>query len=349
MKIIKKNLKKGEITLKIENLDDIWILSQIIEPEDFVKGRTERKIKIGDTADRNMKVVRKQFFLSVKVEKVEITDNAETLKVLGIITDGPDEIARGEHHSFNLETESVFTIEKTNWLNFQLQKIEEATKGAKINILIVIFDREEAFFAKLKGNGYTVLGKIAGDVQKKEEKHVSKDNFYKDIVSKITEYNDSGKIDNIIVASPGFWKESLLKVIPEELKKKVVPATVSQANERAISELLKRNELQKVLSDNRATQESKLVDQLLQGVSKDTATYGFKETKENITNGAVSDLLISNKFIQKIREEGKYPELENLMLSCEKMDGKIHIISSEEAEKSLDSLSGIAGILRWKS
>ena len=46
MKILKRNLKKGEIKLRIENLDDLWYLSQIIDSNDLVSGSTLRKIKI---------------------------------------------------------------------------------------------------------------------------------------------------------------------------------------------------------------------------------------------------------------------------------------------------------------
>ncbi|NQU98343.1 mRNA surveillance protein pelota [Candidatus Woesearchaeota archaeon] len=349
MKIIKKDLKKQELTLKIENLDDIWTLNQIVEVGDTIKGKTERKIKIGSSDDRNIKVVRKHVFLSIKVEKAEISTDSKILKVLGIITGGPDDVPRGEHHSFNLEANSVFTIIKNKWLNFQIEKIVEASKAAPLKILMTVFDREEAYFAKLKGQGYEMLGKIIGDVQKKEEKHVSKDNFYKEISKKIEEYEKSGDINNIILGSPGFWKENLMKVLPDEIKKKSVLATVSYVSERAMSELLKRDELQKVLEKNMGSQEIKLMDKLLQNISKDTACYGFKETKEKVEAGAVSELLVSYSFLQQAKEKNNYEELEKLMIACEQMDGKIHIISSEEAKKSLDSLSGIAGILRWKA
>lgn len=349
MKILGRNKKKQEISLKIENLEDIWILSQIIEQGDIVKGRTERKVKIGDNTNRNVKVIRKPVFLSIKVEKFEVSESSEILKVLGIILDGPDDIARGEHHSFNLEINSIFKLIKENWLKYQLEKIEEATKTAPIKVLIVVFDREEAYFARLKGSGYELAGKIKGDVQKKDEEHVSKGNFYKDIITKILEYDKASEIDHIILASPGFWKEELMKVIPDEIKKKIVSATVSYSGEKAFSEVMKRDELQKVLKENRASQESRIVDELLKAVSKDSACYGLDETTEKINSGAVKDLLISNSFLRKSRDEGKYEGLERLMLQCEKMDGKIHIISSKDAEKNLDSLSGIAGILRWKS
>jgi len=347
MKLIKKNLKKQELTIKPETIDDLWMLSQIIETGDLIKGRTERKIKIGENTDRNIKVVKKQVFLSIIAEKIELADN--TLRVLGVINDGPDDIPRGEHHSFKLEINDLFTIVKEKWLNYQLEKINEAQKTVALKILIVISDREEAFFAKLKGESYNLIATIKGDVQKKESKHVSKNDFYKEISKKLTEYDKTDEINHIILASPGFWKENLLKELSEEIKKKSITATVSQASERAIPELMKRPELQTILEQNRATQEIKIIDKLLENISKDSACYGVEETKEKIGIGAVSDLLISFSLLRKSREQNSYKLLERMMINCEQAGGKIHIISSEEAKKTLDSLTGIAGILRWKS
>ena len=56
MKIIHSDLKKGEIKVKAENLDDLWYLSQIIEKNDFIKGRTFRKIKIGEDTERKQSI-----------------------------------------------------------------------------------------------------------------------------------------------------------------------------------------------------------------------------------------------------------------------------------------------------
>jgi len=45
MKIIKKDLKHGKVVVQIQNLDDLWHLSQIIESTDIVSGKTSRKVK----------------------------------------------------------------------------------------------------------------------------------------------------------------------------------------------------------------------------------------------------------------------------------------------------------------
>lgn len=349
MKILKKNLKNGELTVKVESVEDLWVLEHIIEPEDLIKGKTERKIKLGGIDDRNMKVIRKQVFLTIKTEKISVSDDSETLRILGLITDGPENVPRGEHHSFNIEKETVITIYKNKWFKYQLSKIEEATKTVQTKILLVIFDREEAYFVKLKGHNYELISKISGDVQKKEDGHVSKGNFYKEIIKKIEENNNSNNLNNIIIASPGFWREDLLKLMPSDLKKKTVSATVSHASESAISEVLKRDELKNVLEQNRGAQNLKLIDSLLQSISKDQACYGLDETKEKVELGAVKELFVSLTKLKESRNNDEFEKLERIMIKCEEMNGKIHLIDSEEALKKLDSISGIAGILRWKT
>ena len=67
MKKLSINLKKGEIKLQIQNLDDLWCLNQIIDPTDLIKGKTIRKIKIGDKDQRNVKIIKKPVFIEIKV------------------------------------------------------------------------------------------------------------------------------------------------------------------------------------------------------------------------------------------------------------------------------------------
>ena len=42
--------KKGKATLRIESLDDLWYLSQLIDPRDFIRAKSYRKIKLSGHA-----------------------------------------------------------------------------------------------------------------------------------------------------------------------------------------------------------------------------------------------------------------------------------------------------------
>lgn len=347
MKIIHSDFKQGEVKLRISSLNDLWYLSHIIDKEDIVKASTERKIIIGNKETEKARTIRKKVFLAIRVEKLEFQKNSSNLRISGVITEAPEDMPKGDYHTINVEENSIITIVKNKWLNFQIDKLKEAATILTSKILITIFDREEAIFALLKTRGHEILSRIKGDVTKKgfEEK---KGNFYKEIVKSLQEYDKRYGLDNIIVASPSFWKEYLMKEVPEELKKKIILAGCSHVEETAIDEVLKRPELKTVLEKDKTSKELKLVDELLEGIAKKNAFYGFKEAKEKLSIGNVEKLLVTDTLIQKYREEGNYEQLDELMKQCENLKANVNIISSEEASRKIDGLGGIAGILRWK-
>jgi protein pelota len=347
MQIIRKNLKQGEVVVKINNPEDLWFLNQVIEVDDLIKGKTERKIKIGKEDERKQTVVKKTIFLEIKTEKKEFHKYSDNLRISGIITQGANDVPKGSHHTFDVEPGSIITITKNEWPNYQLEKLKEATQQIRTKIITLLFDREEAIFAMLKNHGYEVLAKIKGEVAKKGFESGGKD-FYKELIDKLSEYNKRLEPQSIIIASPSFWKEYLMKEMPSELKEKITLSTCSEVDETAISEVLQRPELLKVLEHDRAAKELGLVELVLKAISKDEACYGLKECKEKIGIGAVKELLVSYGFINKAREEGKHIEVEGVMKLAEQTGAKVHILSTEEAEQKLIGLGGIAGILRWK-
>ena len=94
----------------------------------------------------------------------------------------------------------------------------------------------------------------------------------------------------------------------------------------------------------------KLVEELLNEISKEgLAAYGIKEVKRATESGAAKTLLLTDAFINKVREQDKYKEIDKMMKITEKTDGDIHIISSDhEGGQKLDGLGGIGAILRYK-
>ncbi len=351
MQVIHKNLQKGILKIKIENLDDLWYLSQIIDNDDVIKGKTIRKIKLGEGSDRNIKIIKKSIFIAISVKKIEFHKYSNILRVSGKIIQGPEDVSKGSHHTFNLEPGTIITIEKPKFLRYQVEKINEALKPTKKNILICIFDREEAFFAISKQYGYESLSSIQGEVAKKDQKITITKSFYKEIIKQIEEYDKRYELSNIVIASPAFWKEDLMKEsINKELKNKIVLATCSSVKEDAVNEVLKRQEVQSILKQDRISKEINLVEELLQEISTEgKAVYGLRETKKIAESGAIEKLLITDKLIQKKRQEEKFYSVEKIMKLVDQTQGDIIIISSNhEAGKKLDGLGGIGGILRYK-
>jgi len=351
MKQLYLDLKKGAAKLKIETLDDLWYLSQIIDFGDLIKGKTIRKIKIGKETDRQLSVVKKPVFLKIKVEKIEFSKTSNTLRTLGIITEGPEDIQKGEHHTFNLEPNITFTLIKERWLKYQIDRLKEACKEKLSKILIVVMDREEANFALLKKYGYDILTNIKGKVNKKDVEQKTEGKFYQETIEKIEEYIKRHDIVKIILASPAFWKEDLMKELTnEEIKKKIILATCNSTGKNGINEVLRRPEVKVALQEDRIAKEISLVEELLTEISKNNlAAYGLKDIENAVNAGAVKTLLITDSLIQKTRERDNYEKIDNIMKITDSMKGSINIISSDhEGGKKLDGLGGIGAILRYK-
>jgi len=348
MKIIKQDLKKGQITVKVENLDDLWYLSHIIDKKDLIKGKTSRKIKLSKEDERKQQIIKKTVTLKLKIEKIELSKD---LRLSGTIIQGPEDVQKGVFHTFNIEENSIITIEKEKWLKFQIDRLKEASKEISSKILIIALERDFATFALLKKYGFDILTELEGEVEKKQQNEKIKTNFYSEITKQIEFYDKKYNFSNIIIGSPAFWKDDLLQQIKNsDLSKKITLASCSSTEKNAINEILKRDEIKKVLKQDRIQKEINLIEELFIEISKNNlSAYGFKEVKEAAEVGAIKTLLITDKLIQKLRDEDNYEDLDNIMKQVEKTKGEIHIISTEhEAGKRLQGLKGLGAILRFK-
>ena len=351
MKLLYSNLKKCEIKVLTQNFDDLWYLSTIIEPDDIVEGKTLRKIQPQADEEKSREATKKPVFIKLEVEKVEFSKYTNVLRVSGVIKGAPEDIPLGEHHTFNIDDKTAITIIKGQWLKYQLDKLKEACSEKKSSLLICVHDREEAYLALLKKYGYEILTHLKGDVQKKVEENVKKENFYLTVIKKIEEYIERYRIEQVILASPAFWKEDLMKEVKNnQLRQKIILATCSSVTKNGIEEVIKRPEVREALRQERTAKEINKVEELFTEIAKNSlAVYGLKETENASEIGAVKELLLTNNFIQKSRMENFYSSVEKVMKTVDKSKGEVEIVSSEhEGGKKLDGLGGIAAILRFK-
>ena len=351
MKILKKDYRKGFLKIEIENLDDLWYLSYVIDVGDIISSKTERKIKIGGEDQRNAKVVRKKVWLKIECEKIQFSSSGSDLRISGKIAEGTDDVSAGDYHTIEVSPSSVLDVDKgkKGFLKYQVDRIEEASKNKPTNVLLCAIDRGEAIFALLKKYGYEIIGNEKGEFEKKDYNENIKNSFFSDVAKRISEYSQRYSINTVVVGSIPFWKDSIKKEI-DGLGVKVLYAVCSSSGENALNEMIKNDDVKAALKDERFAIESSLVNDILSRISKGgNVAYGVKEVKECSDIGAVEKLLVTDKFIQKKREDESYQELEDIMRVVDSSNGEIVIVSSEhESGEQLDGLGGIAATLRYK-
>jgi protein pelota len=339
MQILQKSGDRTPVTIKPENLDDLWELSHILQEGDSIRADTERKVAVG--GDRS-KQVRKPMRLAGDIVETEL--QGDILRIQVTITDGPEDwVSHGDHHSFSITSHDNFELDGT-FDSVRWQRLQKTTTHKPHDILIVTFDREQAWIAQLTHRGYEVLQTLKGDVAKKAPGGGS-ENFYKTLAKAVTELDERMKLTSIIVASPAFWTDYLVSELPQHIKKKTTTASCSAVGESALSEVLMRSEVRGVLEEDQTAQEQTIVDRILEAVGKDNACYGIDECEKEATNARVTELVVTNTYIKTAREEGFYERIDAILQQVQNTQGEVHLIG--HVTKQIDSLGGIAGVRRW--
>jgi protein pelota len=349
MRILHRDLKQGEVKVKVEHIDDLWYLSKLVEVDDRVSGKTERKIKIGGENDRNQRVSRKQVYLTVAVEKVDFHESTNVLRVKGQTVTEVEDVPKGSYHTFNVDIGCVITITKDKWTSLHLDKLDEAVAASGRKVLIVCHDREHATYGLLTSRGVEEISSVTGEVAKKRVEDQAGDDFYEHVASTLSQYDERIQPGHVVVASPSFWSDYVMPHLADDLREKAVTATCSTVGKRGLHEVVNRPELEQVLAEDRTRKEQQYIETIMHAINEEKACYGLADCREKVQIGSVERLFVSEGFMRELRDEERFGELEAVMDQVEEMSGETHIISNEEPMEKLDNLGGVAGTLRWSA
>lgn len=358
MKIVEKDLKKGVITLVIENMDDLWHLYNILLPGDIVHSRTLRRVRKDEEKIRSDRGERIPVYLGIKVEEYNFHPFTNRLRIKGIIIDGPEDlVSLHTYHTLNVEINTKLSIKKDYWESFVLKRIEMAeNSSSQPQILIVALEEDEAFLAKATDIGYKKIAEINATIPGKRFKvdyyDKSIEEFFTSLLKVINENMSEGNIDSIIIAGPGFTKEHFFKFVKErnpKLLNKIQLADTNNSGKSGIIEVIRKGETIKSIKEMRITKETELIEELLKrlGKNEQNIAYGLEEVEKAKNYGAIETLMITDTLL-RTNDVEKRQMLDNLLKEIEKLGGKIVIISSlHSAGEQLETFGSIAGLLRF--
>ncbi|MCI6994248.1 MAG: mRNA surveillance protein pelota [Methanobrevibacter sp.] len=351
MKIIKQDTKEGIIEIVPETLDDLWHLSHIIVEGDNASSKTTRRIQ-DNTGDklRSDRGVKKTFYLGLDIENITFHLFTGKLRLTGTITRGPEDlIPLGSHHTLEVKLNTPITIKKQKWPKWAIKRLNQAIDASKkLSAIIIVLEDDTATIGLMRQFGIEYYGPIKGHVSGKRiiDKNRQKNivQFYDKVIESIQKFDS---IQNIVIAGPGFVKNDFYDYIKDKYKdlaKMSVIESTGSGGRNGICEVLKKGTVEKLTSENRVAQEMGAINRLLAEIGKNSSkiAYGIKQTKNAINLGAVSELLILDT---KVASEN----MGELMDMVENMKGEVMVVSSEhEGGKQLESLGGMAAILRYE-
>lgn len=350
MKIVYQDKKRGLVEVIPETLDDLWHLSHIIQKGDKVSSKTSRRIQdtTGDKI-RNDRGIKKTFFLGIKVENVNFHIFTGKLRIMGSIVSGPEDlIPLGSHHTIEVKLNNSLKISKFHWSKWVIKRLKDAVKSSKkLSAIVLILEDDVAELGLIRQFGIEYYGPIIGNVSgkriidKNRQKTVAE--FYQTVVNALLKFND---VQNIVIGGPGFVKNDFYKFLEEkyrEIAKKSILESTGAGGRSGIQEVLKKGTVEKLTAENRIAHEMSAIEEIFKEIAKSSSkvAYGKVQVIKGANAGAIEKLLVLDKLIRS-------QNLEKVMDLVENMAGEVMVISSEhEGGKQLESLGGLAAILRY--
>jgi protein pelota len=365
MRILKRALKEGKLKLLLDTMDDLWFLSTIIDDGDLVSAMTFRRGEERADAIRDKRVEKKRMFLTLKVEKVEFHEFSERLRILGVITEGPQD--HGEHHTIDLEPGDDVTVQKEAWQAQHWERLKEAQEASKMPLLTLIsIDDESATLAVLRPQGLQVLATISADMPGKDYEQKArgeKEAFFEEVLATLENHlrgqaertaEKKGPADakagppkaaprDVIVLGPGFFKEEIVAYARERhFDANFIIEAAAEAGTTGINEVLKSG-VSKILENAKASEDERLMEALFAEIGKDgKCTYGRDHVIRALERGAVETLLVSERSLRD-------PKMAVIGRLAAETKAAIRVLSKGyDAGKRLDGLGGLAALLRYK-
>ncbi|WP_318569250.1 mRNA surveillance protein pelota [Salinigranum marinum] len=342
---------RERVTLVPENVDDLWHLSYVLEPGDLVEGDTTRRIQRNEENLRDTGGEREHLHLTLSVEDVEFARFANRLRVGGEIVGCSREDQLGHHHTLNVEERSEITVEK-HWKPDQTDRLEEAEQASENpDVAIVTVEEGEAYIHTVAQYGTEEYASFTRPTGKGEYARPRTELF--DEVGSALSHLD---VDAVVLAGPGFTKNDARDYIASEFldaaEKIVKTVDTAGVGDRGVHEVLKRGAIDDVQKETRIAEESRLIDELMDGIAAGTkVAYGVEEVAEAAEFGAVEHLLVLDSRLRDERQgAGEWDvDANEVIETTEQKGGEVTVFSAEFAPgQQLKNLGGIAALLRYR-
>jgi protein pelota len=275
--------------------------------------------------------------------------------VHGIISEAPESIPKGVHHTLNISLNEPIKILKKEWASYHMRKLKRASQSPKKPVIIVSIDDERLAIAitaqygvKVKvENSVKLPGKFEVDKRKGAVIHFFKQasTFLQRIWSRIK--------GPIVIIGVGFVKNDFVKYlqhqVPDVSKSITDVKSVNNTGLAGIYEALRSGVLVKTLRRQRIIQETQAIEEVLKrlGKNRSDVAYGVKAVTKAANFGAIDELLLADVALREVSNDERRL-MENLMNIVESKGGKTMILSTEqEAGHKLLSLGGVAALLRF--
>ncbi|KAG5437929.1 hypothetical protein PCANB_000275 [Pneumocystis canis] len=293
--------------------------------------------------------------LTLIVKKMDFDSQASQLHVNGTVSEENKYVKMGSHHTLDLELHRNFTLTKQEWDSIALERINEACDPSKRTEVGAIVLQEGLANVCLITEYMTIVKqKIEIHIPRKRRDNTSDyqkglNKFYELVMQAMLRIFDFKILKVILIASPGFVGEELIKYIFNEANKvanqmllqsrsKFLQIHCSSGHMHSLHEVLRSPKVLTKLENTKFAQETAALDKFYKVLYNDETKvwYGKKEVSLAIEHGSVDTLLISDMLFRSndINERRYYVKL---VETVKQNGGKVLVFSSLHESAALQS------------
>lgn len=346
LKLLARENDAQRAKLRLDSLDDLWHLRELVQPGDVATALTWRTaLRETQDVERAGKAEKRAMTLSVQVERVEWDAFSNRLRLLGPIVEGPQDV--GSYHTLVVEPGTEVTLRKPRgWRAHHWERIDEAIKAtAQPLVTFLAIEENEAVVAVLRQYGVQRMAEVFGHQSGKQyaSGRAEEEAFFEEVAMALKDYRPEGA--PLLVLGPGFAKERFLAYARGKAADVVRGAAIEatgQAGMAGVHEALKRGSVERVAKESRVSRETALVERFLEAVAKgDKAAYGPEQVKHATQVGAAEVVLVADHLVR----EGPGEEYLDFARAT---GAEAHVISTlHDAGLRFDALGGVGAILRY--
>ncbi len=341
------NPKHGRCSLTIESAEDLWTLRRLISRGDVVVTRSSRLVKKEDEFARPDKGERVKVTMALSVEEVHLDNSIDRIRVRGSIVEASDEsVTKSGSHAVTLSPGHSLTIRKEHWSPLDTRLVRPPG-GTSTRFIIVAADRREAGIGTLSGSHLAVATTVESGLGGKMSEEPSSRPYVSRVADLVVQVFKEG--DEVVVAGPGNFKNSIANQIKERLKSRPVSLVegLDLTGSDGVRALVKEKSFQSLAKGSLLVEMQQLVAEAIRRISSgDTkVAYTLSRVKEASLTGAVEACAVSdNVFSSGVDEE----ELVGVLNTVESKGGSVYLAdSSMEFGKQVSSFGGIVALLRY--
>lgn len=353
---------KGQITILLQDIEDVWNIYNLIQVGDCIRAKTQRKVQT-ESCTGSVQSHRVTTELTIKVETVDFHADAPSVRVKGKNIVENEYVKLGAYHTIEVQINSELTLAKHFWDTIALEQLTALAKPeSKADLSVILMQDGIAHILLVTPSMVLTKSTIEMSVGRKQYTSSDKlqqanDKFFLNIYQSILLHIDFSIVQCVVLASPGFVKDKFHHYMIQtafsrgdkqicDNRGKFLLIHSSSGHKHALNEILSSSS--HLIQDTKAAKEVAAFELFSTLIEKepDKVCYGFHEVTKANELLAIDTVLISDSLFRSSDPTMRAIYV-HLIEATRKNGSKVRIFSSSHISgQKLKYYTGIAAILR---